>query len=194
MFRVFAADLSDSPAINRKTRRASAGVNSNRSFRNIAGGIPDTFPWCMLCAERGCAGHLPIGSCAIWADVPAFICSRHRLFVGAPLRWRSPLGALQAEIPAGCIGVARRLDRRNGPLVAIWRAEVAYRRLCAGILLCCAKELLFSATGATCWAVGRPGSRIAVHAQCGHSSSRHGAQRCGRDNSVCLCIREGARD
>src|SRR3954464_5864196 len=43
IFRVCAADLSDSPTINRKTRRASAGVNSNRSFRNTAGGIPDAF-------------------------------------------------------------------------------------------------------------------------------------------------------
>lgn len=51
-----------------------------------------------------------------------FHLQQTRLFVGSPLRWRSPSGALRAEIPSGCIGAARRLDRRNGPLVAIWRA------------------------------------------------------------------------
>jgi hypothetical protein len=76
-------------------------------------------------------------------------------------------------------------SRRNGPLAPL-AGRVAYRRLFAGILLCCAKELLLYATRPMCWAVDRLGLQIAIHAQFGHSPSRLDAQRCGRHHAVCL--------
>ena len=100
---------------------------------------------------------------------------------GAELRWSPPNWKLRNLGGRACfhlqqtptvfgrattLAPIRCCERRSQPAVLDWRGvsivavapwsplagRVAYRRLFAGILLCCAKELLFCATGATRWA------------------------------------------
>src|SRR6185312_8563449 len=76
-----------------------------------------------------------------------FTCSCHRSVLGVPPR-RAPSGAASG-MPPGYVELARRL-------VAMARCRrlaggFAYRRLFPGILLCCAKDLLFHATGTAHW-------------------------------------------